>query len=305
MSESIMSTLPIYLSVLLGYILKKKKVLPENAAKTVAVVAFNIAVPFLIFNVLYGLKFTAENLHMVYFVLILIAAVLTIFYLYGKITKTNKKTIGSILGASMGFGIGSFAYPFILASFPNDVFQNVVLLDIVHFILMVTVGYLVVALHGDKSAVNLTLVKQKLLLNPIVIAIVVTLGINYLNVSVSQGILDASSFFSRSFAFLATFLLGLTLELPNFKKAQRLTSVFLIRFVGVLVVIVLLVKLLPFSSVETKAVYLAFLTPFAVLPVIFAEEQGTDTAIISQLALFSSLIYLFLYPLVIVLVQSM
>ena len=150
MLDTFISTAPIYLSVLLGYIFKRKRILPENASKTVATIAFNVVVPFLIFNVLYGLKFTSENIHLVYFTFAIILLMLVTSYIYTKAVKVERPLAGSILGTSIGFGIGGFAYPFILANFDNNIFQNVVLVDIVQFIVMVNLGYTVIRRNGKK-----------------------------------------------------------------------------------------------------------------------------------------------------------
>ncbi len=92
MLEILINTSPIYITIILGAIFKKYKIVPENASKTIGIIAFKIIVPFLVFNVLYGLKFTSENIGLLAMPVLVFVIVGVASLFLAKLLKMNRAT---------------------------------------------------------------------------------------------------------------------------------------------------------------------------------------------------------------------
>jgi predicted permease len=296
MIEVLINSLPVFIVILFGVYFRKT--LGKNAVKVVSDIVFNIAIPAVIITVLYGQTFTRENINL------LIAPIIVslLFALTGlllvRIFKLSRKQAGVFIPSLMSFSIGVFAYPFILQNFNKEVFSQVVLVDIILFFLVLTVSYIIATTYSEQTRGNWKGILKKIFTNPSLITMVMVFMINYLGISLPELILDTAEYLSRPFAFLTSFLMGLTLTLPSKKQILVLASSFGIRTIVVIGALLLLMSSY-LSNLETQVFALSFLTPFATLPVIYANELDLDEELASQMSVFSKLVSIVIYPLII------
>lgn len=300
MLETLVNSLPVFIAIALGVFFKQKKLIGKEGLNVIATIAFKISIPFLILKVLYGQTFTIENLSLFIHPLYISALVALIGYLISRAFKVSKKQQGIIMSSMMGFSIGSFAYPFILLNFTENVFENVVLIDIVLFFLLLTVGYVIAMLHSSNKSGNIKTVLKKIFLNPIIIAMIFTLGINYAGVTLHEAVLNTADFMAKPFSFLASFMLGLTLSLPSKKTLTIISVSFISRLVIVSgILYILFYNVFSQNTIQFNAMTLSLLTPFTTVPILFAHEFDLDKELAAQLSLFSKLASIIVYPLVI------
>jgi predicted permease len=303
--EILLNTFPIYLAIMLGAVFRRKGYGGDGAKETIAKLTFNIVGPFLAFKVMYGLRLDISNL----LVMIGLASLLLLIYvslqLLGKIFKWNVQTLGAATVSSLSFAVGSFAYPFIQANFDNSVFAEVVIIDIFLFLFFLTGGYFIAIKFGSQNE-NIFSIKdtlRKIFTSPLVVAIFVTLLINMLQIELPEEIINISTFFASSFGFLAAFLLGMSLSKPSKENIRDVGLVFLVRNFIALFIAFTITSILDLSEIQNMAVFLAVLTPFATMPVVYTNEQKLDSNLSAQLSIFSSTAYLILYPLLISLLK--
>src|SRR5258706_8004860 len=101
----------IFFSIALGYYFQKSKKTPAETSNVLSFVLFKIVVPILIFNILYGIKFSANDLPI--FLTIIIFDVLLIFisFLIAKLLKFSKEKTGTLILCMLGFSVGVIGYP--------------------------------------------------------------------------------------------------------------------------------------------------------------------------------------------------
>lgn len=299
MIDIIVKTLPIFVAIFLGFYFRNKKILPENSKEVVAKIAFNICVPALIVNVLYGLKFEGSNAILLVIPIAVMIFIAVVGVIFTKIFGFERIKKGTIVLVLLGFGIGSFAYPFIQLNFENEVFQNVVLMDVVLFFTMLTLGYALAIFFGKERKFSRKIIINKFFKNPIIISMVLVMFINYAGIELSEEVLEGTNFFGRAFGFLAAFLIGLTLYLPESKRLPLLIKVILLRLAIIAFAVFCLLMVVDVVEIREKAILLTFFTPFSTMPVVYAIDQKLDEKLASQLVVGSTLVALVGYPLLI------
>jgi predicted permease len=199
----------------------------------------------------------------------------------------------------MSFAVGSFAYPFIIGNFSQELFGTVVLIDFTHFIFYMIFGYIIAVKFGEKGSQRDGNLFSVIVKSPIILTILGVFIVNYSGIRLPEEVFEISGFFSKSFGFLATFLIGISLKLPSKEQISSLVQLIGIRIVILLALIGILTYSIGFTDLERNALLLVFITPFASLPIVFAQEQKTDTEIIAQLAVLSTSLMLIIYPILI------
>ncbi len=175
-------------------------------------------------------------------------------------------------------------------------------MDIVLFFATLTIGYAVAVYYGSSNASWKSII-YKIVYNPIIITIFLTLIINYVNINIPENIFEVSTFFAKSFGFLAALLIGLTIELPDLKSIALISKVFIFKNLLALVIIFGVMKFINFSEIETNAIFLTIIVPFSTMSIIFAEEQGLNIKLAAQLSLLSLLAMLIVYPVLILILK--
>lgn len=303
MLEILINTSPVYITIILGAILRKYKLIPKNAAETIGAVTFKIVVPFLVFNVLYGLKFDGDNIGLLFIAVLIFIVIGCGSWVLSKFLKASRETTGVIIISATSFAVGSFAYPFIQLNFVNEIFQNVVLMDIVLFFATLTIGYSVAVYYGDNNSSWKSII-NKIIYNPIIISIFLTLILNYTNIIIPENIFDVSVFFAKSFGFLAALLIGLTIKLPDAKSFLLISKIFIFKNIFTVLVIFITMRFINFSNIEVNAIFLTAIVPFSTMAIIFAEEQNLNVKLAAQLSLLSLIAMLFIYPVLIVFLKG-
>ena len=279
--------------------MRRSGVLPENARDVIAALTFKIVLPFFIIKVLYGVKFDGANSMLPLYALIITIGAALVCYYTARLMRMSRPKVGSVALTSLAFSVGGFVPPFIIsAGFSEEILSKVLLLDVIHFLFYMIAGYIIAIQFGDKvdGGGGFQKVFVSLAKNPIILTLLGVFVVNYSGLSLPGFVLDTADYIGGAFSLFATFLLGLTLRMPDQSAMFNVFSIFAVRVAAVFLIVFGISFLFDVSEDNKVAMLLTFMAPFATLPVVYAEEQGTDSAIISQLALFSSIVVLILYP---------
>ncbi len=270
-----------------GYLLVKSGVLKLSQSGILSKILMYLGMPFLIFSGMVNNLSFSEGLMLT----MGIAAVIGIVYIFimffvskplASIEK-NEKTRGMIRFCSVFANNGFLGIPLAIAVFGRDsnVFTVLILLNIINNILMYTLGAYLVT--GDRKSISL----KKAFLNPVMIAFVAGLIVNFLQIpNYVPEVITFSDYFSNIVTPISMTILGMKMAAVSFTSLFRswrlyyVSALKLIVFPVAIIAVLLVFERIP-MSIDYKSlvlgVFVAFSMPTAGLAATFADEYGGDS----------------------------
>lgn len=274
------------LMALPGYILVKSKQLKAGHAGALSKLLMYVGMPFLILSSTLKLSLNAEFVKMMLLVAgIGIAFILIMFFVSAPLTgkESDAKTRGMMRFCAVFANNGFLGLPLAIAVFGAGAKAVTVLiiLNIITNILMYTLGIYLVS--GDKGAMNL----KKAFLSPVLIAFVIGILLNLLNVTdyVAE-VATYSTHFSNIVTPISMTILGMKmgevqlLKLFTNWKTYYVSALKLLVFPIAIVGVLLCVRLFASSVVDfgfVMGTFMAFAVPTAGLSSAFADQCDGDS----------------------------
>ena len=269
-----------------GYLLIKTKLLKKEQSGALSMLLMYVGMPFLIFSsTINNITINTELLATIGIVLgIGVVYTFAMFFVSKPLTKMEReqKTQGMMRFSSVFSNNGFLGIPLAMAVFGagSMALMVVIILNIVTNVLMYTLGIYLIS--GDRKAISL----KKAFLNPVLIAFVIGIIANLLNV---KGYVPEVATYSTHFSNLVTpismTILGMKmggvkfLELFNSWKTYYVSALKLVVFPMIIVAIVFVLNQV--TAIITPdmvlGVLIAFAMPTAGLASTFSDNFGGDT----------------------------
>lgn len=270
-----------------GYLLVRCGLMKQEQSGALSKLLMYVGMPFLILgSTINNLSFNKELLlTMAVVAFVGVTYTFLMFFASAPLTVNTKeaKTRGMMRFSAVFSNNGFLGIPLAIAVFGADspIMTVLILLNIITNVLMYTLGAYLVS--GDKSKMNL----RKAFLNPVLIAFLVGIVLNLLNVkSYVPEISTYSTHFSNLVTPISMTILGMKMG------AIRITSLFtsprtyyvsalkLIAFPAVIVAVLVGARALSVDVVDHAMIlgfFIAFAMPTAGLASTFADSFGGDT----------------------------
>lgn len=269
-----------------GYLLIKTKLLKKEQSGALSMLLMYVGMPFLIFSsTINNITINTELLATIGIVLgIGVVYTFAMFFASKPLTKMEReqKTQGMMRFSSVFSNNGFLGIPLAMAVFGagSMALMVVIILNIVTNVLMYTLGIYLIS--GDRKAISL----KKAFLNPVLIAFVIGIIANLLNV---KGYVPEVATYSTHFSNLVTpismTILGMKmggvkfLELFKSWKTYYVSALKLVVFPMIIVAIVFVLNQV--TAIITPdmvlGVLIAFAMPTAGLASTFSDNFGGDT----------------------------
>ena len=269
-----------------GYLLIKTKLLKKEQSGALSMLLMYVGMPFLIFSsTINNITINTELLATIGIVLgIGVVYTFAMFFVSKPLTKMEReqKTQGMMRFSSVFSNNGFLGIPLAMAVFGagSMALMVVIILNIVTNVLMYTLGIYLIS--GDRKAISL----KKAFLNPVLIAFVIGIIANLLNV---KGYVPEVATYSTHFSNLVTpismTILGMKmggvkfLELFKSWKTYYVSALKLVVFPMIIVAIVFVLNQVTASITPDMVlgVLIAFAMPTAGLASTFSDNFGGDT----------------------------
>jgi predicted permease len=269
-----------------GYLLIKTKLLKKEQSGALSMLLMYVGMPFLIFSsTINNITINTELLATIGIVLgVGVVYTFAMFFVSKPLTKMEReqKTQGMMRFSSVFSNNGFLGIPLAMAVFGagSMALMVVIILNIVTNVLMYTLGIYLIS--GDRKAISL----KKAFLNPVLIAFVIGIIANLLNV---KGYVPEVATYSTHFSNLVTpismTILGMKmggvkfLELFKSWKTYYVSALKLVVFPMIIVAIVFVLNQV--TAIITPdmvlGVLIAFAMPTAGLASTFSDNFGGDT----------------------------
>lgn len=269
-----------------GYLLIKTKLLKKEQSGALSMLLMYVGMPFLIFSsTINNITINTELLATIGIVLgIGVVYTFAMFFVSKPLTKMEReqKTQGMMRFSSVFSNNGFLGIPLAMAVFGagSMALMVVIILNIVTNVLMYTLGIYLIS--GDRKAISL----KKAFLNPVLIAFIIGIIANLLNV---KGYVPEVATYSTHFSNLVTpismTILGMKmggvkfLELFKSWKTYYVSALKLVVFPMIIVAIIFVLNQV--TAIITPdmvlGVLIAFAMPTAGLASTFSDNFGGDT----------------------------
>jgi predicted permease len=203
--------------MLLGYMLKRSKIFPEQTAHVLNLFVIYISLPAIIINEVPKITFTSEVMIPVFIAWVTtILGAITVLIL-AKIFKWNRHTTGAlllvgVLGNTSFLGIPMVSYYYGVSGLPYVIIYD----QLGSFLALSTYGALVVAIYSDHGTVSVKGILNKIFKFPPFISLMIAFALN--GVEFNPEISKALATLGNTLIPLALIAVGFNLQLKIPKK---------------------------------------------------------------------------------------
>jgi predicted permease len=283
---------PVFLIILLGYFLKRIGVINENFVAITSKFVFNVSLPAFIFMKISHIDLTAVldmgqiifiygGTLFVYFTIWIIASLfikdgrdLSVF-VQGAY-RSNYAIVGLAIIANLfgdeGLGKASLILAFLLP---------------VYNVLAVVI--LTVPMRKINK-LNLGSTVQEIILNPLIIAVIISLPFSYFKLELPSMLLTTGNFLADVALPLALIGIGGSLNIENIKRASTLAfSSSILKLIVVPVILTYCAYLFGYRAMDLGIMFVLFSCPTAIVSFIMAEAMGCNSRLAGNIVVISTI----------------
>ena len=282
---------------ILGYFMKKIKILKEEDGNTLLKMAFYIFLPAILFQSIRKIDFTPGYLAYPLIILITQLLISAVVLTYLKTKKTEKNTLKIIAGFFAMANIG-FLYPFYISIFGDENVWRLGLLDFGNSIFIYAISYSYIV--GAERKRDLA---KKVFLAPGIVALVLALVCNLAGIRFFAPIEEFLNQLGNLTGFSMLFSLGLFF---NFRFGELKESIKIVFAKEILKLILLLIIYNLNIEYYTKSAFmLVVVSPAASSLLNFALFARLDTKFVSKLISISMILSFIEIPVVVYFLQKL
>lgn len=288
------------LYILIGYLLKKIKLLNKEDAQVLATIIMNITLPCLFFSSANGLKLDFNFL--IFMFLGCLANVLLMVAGFIVSYKENRLMQGTYMIACSGYDVGNFILPFVSVFFPRLGVMYLCSFNITNVIISMGVTYAIASYYVyHQSQMGIKTFFKNLFSSVSFDVYILIIIISCFHITVPESIIKVTSSIGSVNSFLVMTMIGLKLEL-NIKKSdiKQLIQILVIRFLGAVILSAITYSL----SIPILAKHILTITYFAPLvsvSSVYTKKLGYDGDIVVNANLISIIISMFMTTLILLL----
>ena len=309
-SATLSPMLVMFLCMIIGFIAKKKSLIPDNSDSTISKLENYIFVPALIFSTFSTyctISSLKEQYNLIFYSLIALGIALLISIPLSKAFAKDNYYTRNIYKYALTFGnfsfMGNAIVPIILGSIDEQILYKYLLYTLPLQIAVYTWGVIILIPKGETKQNPL-----KNLLHPVFIAIVlgVTFGLTGLTKLLPVFITTTIDYCKACMAPLAMILTGFVIGGYSLKELLQNKKVYIataLRLFFIPTLLLIIVKLLGGSDTAMVLTLFAFATPLGLNTVVYPASYGGDTKTGAGMAAVSHTLSVLTIPLMYALFQ--
>ena len=283
---------PVFLMILLGYLLKRIGVINENFVAITSKFVFNVSLPAFIFMKISALDLTAaldiEQIIFIYAGTLL--AYLIIWIISSLIIKDGRDLSVFVQGAyRSNYAIVGLAIIANLFGEEGLGKASLILAFLLPFYNVLAVVILTVPMRKIRK-LNLLSTIYEVMLNPLIIAVIISLPFSYFKLELPSMLFTTGNFLSDVALPLALIGIGGSLNIENIKRASTLAfSSSILKLIVVPIVLTFFAYLFGFRAMDLGIMFVLFACPTAIVSFIMAEAMGCNSKLAGNIVVISTI----------------
>lgn len=272
--------------IVLGFVVKKLKIVTEEGGKMLAKLILNVTLPALILLVASTIKIELTLLLLPLICALFSFLVLAFSFIAFKNRSRDEK--GLITISVIGFNMGLFAFPLIESIWGVEGLQYIAMVDIGNAFMIFVISYSIGSIFSPKNQaegkqVNGKHIVKSLLKSVPLMSYIIALSVNIGGLKFPVFVIDLLNILSRANMALTLLLLGIYLNF-KFEKAQwnLVIKILIIRYSFGIIVGVLLFLWLPFVTLFRAIILVGLVLPLSMATVPYAVELGYNEKLVGM-----------------------
>lgn len=281
--------LPLFLMMVVGYIVKLSKLMNETTVKQVNKTLFRIFLPLLIFKNTYNIDIyqSFDSRLLLYAVMGVLIEFLIALCLVLLVEKENSRR-GVMLQGMFRSNFVIFGIPIATALYGSTAAGTASILVAVIIPMYNVLAVLALEMFNG-SRPNLLKVLGGIVTNPLILAPAAALLLNFLNFTLPDVVYTTVDQLSSIATPLAFVVLGASFNFGDITKyAKQLSITLFVKLLFFPALFIALSVLLGFRNADLAVLLTVFGAPIAVSSFTMAQEMGGDEKLAGQLVVFSS-----------------
>ena len=288
--------------IVIGYILVKIKVLPENSATVLSKLENTIFIPALVMGTFIE-NFTIERIGSTWkllFVSFIIAFIAIPFAISVSKLVTKDKYIQKIYTYGLSFSNFGFMGNAVVSSLFPDVFFEYLIFTLPLWILIYLWGVpsLLIADSGKKQTFKESL---KSFINPMFIAMLIGMVIGLLNINLPKWIVSLIDVSGDCMSPVAMILTGVVVSSISLKKTFLNVRIYIVSTIRLIIMPVLFIAVAPFFRIPETTYICALCSlamPLGLNTIVIPSALGKDITVAAGMAVISHLLSCITIPLI-------
>ncbi|HPG38629.1 MAG TPA: AEC family transporter [bacterium] len=290
--QSLTIVAPVFLLVLIGYLIKKRGMIDDQFNKTASKIVFNITMPALVFQEISTTNYAEVfNLKMTLFTNLAILILYGFTWLISPLLCKNGRDQGAFIQGSFRSNFAIIGFAMIYNAFGQESLARaaIVLAFIMPLYNILAVIALTVPMHKEKRA-DIGKVIKDIITNPLILAALAALPFSYFHVSFHPVLTTTLDYLAELTLPLALLSIGSSMSFYSIKKDFKLSLI----AAAIKIIIIPLVSItaaikLGFDEKDLGILFFFFGSPTAVASYIMAEAMGSNAKLAGNIILLSTL----------------
>ena len=292
--------------IVVGFILAKFKVLPDNAQKTLSKLENTVFIPCLVAGTFIE-NFTVERISSAWRLLLVSLAIcvisIPIAILVSRLCAKDRYTQNIYTYGLVFSNFGFMGNAVVSAIFPDIFFEYLIFtLPLWTVIYLWGVPALLIAESGEKQSLKS---RAKAFLNPMFVAMIIGMIIGLTGLSVPSWVSSAVSSLGNCMSPVAMLLTGITVSAISFKATftnYKIYIVSAVRLVLLPLAFIGLSLLISFDETVRICAIAALAMPLGLNTIVVPGAYGRDTSVAAGMAIISHLLSCITIPLIFMLI---
>ena len=291
--------------ILLGYSLKRFKILKEQDGEAMSRIIFNLTLPCLIVSTFSAIKIES-SLVLLIVLNILYGVMMSLIAFYGFRKETCPSKRGMLSMLVPGFNIGIFVYPLIEAVWGQEGLKYFGMFDVGNAFIVFGLSYLLGGyFSGDRAELEFKSVINKLSRSIPLLVYIASCSVNLLGLHFPEIVLDTTKIIAKANMPLSLLLLGFYLSF-SFEAGylKDMGKILALRYLVGLTAGILVFLFLPFEKLFLYTLLIGFILPISATMLPYAIEFNYDRNFVGTLSNITVLVSFFLIWIVVNVTQS-
>lgn len=290
---------PIFFVILVGYLAKRKGYLDEHFVSTSTWIVFYVALPLKLFTDIRSAHIESLPTRYVAYILLGILLIFFITWLAARPFIRDRKKLSAFVHCSFRSNFVYVGYPILESLYGTPSPEHMIIITVFGLTLYNILAIVILTLYsesGDKK-IHPGRIILKILKNPMIIAILIGVLFNILEIPVYVGLDKGIGLLAALCTPLSLLLIGASLSFASVTKdiGLVLTSA-AIRTILTPLILIPIGMAMGLSAVELGIAYVFWATPCAINCFIYTREMGGDYELASKIITTSFLFAIITYP---------
>jgi predicted permease len=294
----ILKIVPVVLIFLLGYALKRLRVLKKEDGDLFLKVVYYIALPALVIISIVDIELRVDFIFLPIIAVLVALTTTVVSFFAGRMLRLPRGTLGTFIIGSTIMNIG-FTLPFFITAFGKEGLARITMFDFGNMSIIFTFVYWLACKHGTSSVDRKVMVK-KLLLVPPMWALMIAVALNLMKIRIPFFIND----FLQMVGWMMTPLVMLALGLYFSPRLTRIIPVLWATFIRMAIGFAagfLLARLFGLEGLNRSIVMIGAAAPVGYTTLTFSFLENLDMEFAASLISFSIIMGMIFVPLLILL----